>query len=258
NENSHAIFYYFLVIYSSDSVLLCCITYPFFIKFQYEFCLCRITSSSVFTFALFVQIHLATSMLDSVIPPEFLLQLSWYFGEISRERANEILLNQPAGTYLIRDSTTLPGFALSLKYNAIFTLKKLSRNINRVQRYFIAYSEEAKTFTFAEQPFESIDALISFHSTSPLLTCKLLQPAPKGYYCVLYDYKGKVSIHFKKEWIFCSSSDGRRGWVFVYLVAFQYVCLTRSTRGINSIINFRSFFKHLNSNSVDFYSPAYQ
>lgn len=149
-------------------------------------------------------------MLDSVIPPES----SWYFGEISRERANEILLNQPAGTYLIRDSTTLPGFALSLK------------NINRVQRYFIAYSEEAKTFTFADQPFESIDALISFHSTSPLLTCKLLQPAPKGYYCVLYDYKGKETLDLcvsrgdkvafliqKKEWIFCSSSDGRRGWV---------------------------------------------
>nr|VZI49489.1 unnamed protein product [Spirometra erinaceieuropaei] len=139
-------------------------------------------------------------MLDSVIPPDS----SWYFGEISRERANEILLNQPAGTYLIRDSTTRP--------------------------------EETKTFTFADQPFESIDALINFHSTSPLLTCKLLQPAPKGYYCVLYDYKGKVSIHSlvnfqeildlcvsrgdkvafliqKKEWIFCSASDGGRGWV---------------------------------------------
>ncbi|VDN11623.1 unnamed protein product [Dibothriocephalus latus] len=115
---------------------------------------------------------------------------------------------------MIRDSTTRPGFALSLK------------NINRVQRYFIAYSEETKAFTFADQAFESIDALINFHSTSPVLTCKLLQPAPKGYYCVLYDYKGKESLDLcvscgdkvafliqKKQWIFCSTPDGRKGWV---------------------------------------------
>ncbi|KAA3678797.1 uncharacterized protein DEA37_0014653 [Paragonimus westermani] len=39
----------------------------------------------------------------------------WYFGEIGRVETNEILIDQPVGTYLVRDSTTQSGYALDVK-----------------------------------------------------------------------------------------------------------------------------------------------
>ncbi|KAL5966809.1 Adapter molecule crk, partial [Taenia solium] len=138
----------------------------------------------------------------------------WYFGEISREKTNEILLNQPVGTFLIRDSSTTSGYVLSIK------------EVTKVVRYLINYSKETNEFTFGNLKFESLEAVLEYYSQGRSSACFLVKPAPKERLLALYDFAGEKKedlplskgdmvafIIQKKDWVLCSFSDGRRGWV---------------------------------------------
>ncbi|KAH8876812.1 Adapter molecule Crk [Schistosoma japonicum] len=137
----------------------------------------------------------------------------WYFGEISREKANEILIDQPVGTFLIRDSTTKSGYVLAIK------------EANEVKRYLLTWSPQLKKFKFGETLYSSLDELVRLH-TSHSSSTRMRQPAQKATYAALYSFQaqeeGDLSfqrgdlltfIKQKREWILCKSGDNFIGWV---------------------------------------------
>ncbi|RTG85244.1 uncharacterized protein DC041_0010163, partial [Schistosoma bovis] len=137
----------------------------------------------------------------------------WYFGEISREKANEILIDQPVGTFLIRDSTTKSGYVLAIK------------EANEVKRYLLTWAPQLKKFKFGDTLYSSLDELVRLH-TSHSSSTRMRQPAQKATYAALYSFQaqeeGDLSfqrgdlltfIRQKREWILCKSGDNRIGWV---------------------------------------------
>ncbi|VDD74375.1 unnamed protein product, partial [Mesocestoides corti] len=153
--------------------------------------------------------------------------LRWYFGEISREKTNEILLNQPIGTFLIRDSSTTSGFVLSIKLVVFCQIYiPLRREATKVVRYLINYCNETNDFNFGNLNFESLEAVLEYYSQGKTSACFMVKPAPKERLLALFDFAGEKDddlplskgdmVAFliqKKDWILCSLSDGRRGWV---------------------------------------------
>ncbi|CAH8532637.1 unnamed protein product [Schistosoma mattheei] len=137
----------------------------------------------------------------------------WYFGEISREKANEILIDQPVGTFLIRDSTTKSGYVLAIK------------EANEVKRYLLTWAPQLKKFKFGDTLYSSLDELVRLH-TSHSSSTRMRQPAQKATFAALYSFQaqeeGDLSfqrgdlltfIRQKREWILCKSGDNRIGWV---------------------------------------------
>ncbi|KAF6769783.1 hypothetical protein AHF37_11837 [Paragonimus kellicotti] len=115
---------------------------------------------------------------DCVIP-----DAPWYFGEIGRVETNEILIDQPVGTYLVRDSTTQSGYALDVK------------EANGVKRYLISYIPSSKKFRFGDFFYDSFEDLIR-------------QPAPKPVYigCIICKVRMK-RIFRSPEVIACTLFD---------------------------------------------------
>ncbi|CAH8627322.1 unnamed protein product [Dicrocoelium dendriticum] len=152
----------------------------------------------------------------------FHFRCSWYFGEISREKTNEILVDQPVGTYLVRDSTTRSGYALDVK------------EANGVKRYLISYLQNTKKFRFGEYLFDTFDDLIR-HYTGTKSASRLVRPAPKPVYIGLYDFQSQdvadlsfnrgdrlYFIRQKQQWVLCRSESEQVGWVpSNYLVQFS-------------------------------------
>ncbi|VDK39287.1 unnamed protein product [Taenia asiatica] len=115
---------------------------------------------------------------------------------------------------MIRDSSTTSGYVLSIK------------EVTKVVRYLINYSKETNEFTFGNLKFESLEAVLEYYSQGRSSACFLVKPAPKERLLALYDFAGEKKedlplskgdmvafIIQKKDWILCSFSDGRRGWV---------------------------------------------
>ena len=93
-------------------------------------------------------------------------------------------------------------------------------------RYLINYNKETNEFTFGNQSFDSLEAILDYYSQGRSSTSYLVKPAPKERLLALYDFVGEKKedlslskgdmvafIIQKKDWILCSLSDGRTGWV---------------------------------------------
>ena len=92
---------------------------------------------------------------------------SWYFGPISRKDAQERLMHQKHGTFLVRDSSTCVGdYVLSVSENS------------KVSHYIINKSQ--KTLKIGDQVFSSMPELLDFYKIHYLDTTTLIEPISKG------------------------------------------------------------------------------
>lgn len=93
---------------------------------------------------------------------------SWFFGKIKRADAEKKLLSpgSPSGTYLIRDSETMPGnYSLSI------------RDGDSVRHYRIRKLDNGGYYITTRAPFSSLTELVEHYSRdADGLCCKLVYP----------------------------------------------------------------------------------
>eukprot|EP00117_Sycon_ciliatum_P011221 scpid70094/ scgid12797/ Tyrosine-protein kinase ABL1; Abelson murine leukemia viral oncogene homolog 1; Abelson tyrosine-protein kinase 1; Proto-oncogene c-Abl; p150 len=102
--------------------------------------------------------------------PNSLEKYSWYHGRISRNEAEYLLKSGINGSYLLRESESIPGqHSISLRYEG------------RVYHYRINNDQAAKTYYITQEAqFFTLPELVQHHSTNPDgLTTTLKYPAPK-------------------------------------------------------------------------------
>ena len=120
----------------------------------------------------------------------FSILFSWYFGQLSRSETNDLLHEQEAGTFLVRDSATLKGdFVLCVRYDeqeiflsniASFTN---SREGTKTMHYIINKIEEdgeTPRYKIGNNFFESMPALLRHYTTHYLDSTELLKPVIKS------------------------------------------------------------------------------
>ncbi|XP_059170685.1 adapter molecule Crk-like isoform X2 [Physella acuta] len=131
---------------------------------------------------------------------------SWYFGMLSRERTNNILLGQEhSGVFLVRESRTMPGdFVLCVKED-----QKVSHYIiNRIQ------ASGNSRFKIGDKEFPDIPSLLNFYKTHYLDTTTLIKPAPRARLLCKYDFPGKdpEDLPFKRGDILEVISEDEEEW----------------------------------------------
>lgn len=102
--------------------------------------------------------------------PNSLEKYNWYHGRISRNEAEYLLKSGINGSYLLRESESIPGqHSISLRYEG------------RVYHYRINNDAGQGTFYITQEAqFHSLPELVQHHSTNPDgLTTTLKYPAPK-------------------------------------------------------------------------------
>ncbi|XP_065100308.1 crk-like protein [Paramisgurnus dabryanus] len=162
---------------------------------------------------------------------------SWYFGQVSRQEAQNRLQGQRHGMFLVRDSSTCPGdFVLSVSENS-----KVS--------HYIINSLPSKRFKIGDQEFDNLPALLEFYKIHYLDTTTLIEPASRysstslnsgpiqsagglgdenlEYVRTLYDFTGSDAedLPFKKgeiliildkpeeQWWSAKNKEGRAGMI---------------------------------------------
>ncbi|KRX17159.1 Adapter molecule Crk, partial [Trichinella nelsoni] len=115
---------------------------------------------------------------------------SWYFGDISREESNKILLKEhDDGVFLVRDSTTRPG-SLVLCVRESGKESSVSQYIIQVQR-----DEDGNLLSYkiGQQTFADMPSLLNFYKLHYLETSPLVRPAPRDVYKVRakFDFQGQ-------------------------------------------------------------------
>lgn len=89
--------------------------------------------------------------------PSLKNEVEWYVGNISREKANELMKDKPDGSFLVRDASS--------GMNE-YTLVVRKSGTNKLIRIF--QNHEGR-FGFCDPcTFESVQELIQFHRTAPL------------------------------------------------------------------------------------------
>ncbi|XP_078404422.1 adapter molecule crk [Cetorhinus maximus] len=98
-------------------------------------------------------------------------QESWYFGPMRRDQAVSLLLGQKHGTFLVRDSRTIPGdYVLSVSENS------------KVSHYIINSRQQQGPgpgpgrYRIGDQEFEHLQGLLEFYKIHYLDTTTLLEP----------------------------------------------------------------------------------
>ncbi|XP_078080704.1 adapter molecule crk [Mustelus asterias] len=98
-------------------------------------------------------------------------QESWYFGPMRRDQAVQLLLGQKHGTFLVRDSRTIPGdYVLSVSENS------------KVSHYIINSRQQQGPgpgpgrYRIGDQEFEHLHGLLEFYKIHYLDTTTLLEP----------------------------------------------------------------------------------
>ncbi|XP_078599984.1 crk-like protein [Branchiostoma floridae x Branchiostoma japonicum] len=91
----------------------------------------------------------------------------WYFGGITRDETERLLLGRMHGLFLVRDSRTRPGdYVLSVSEN------------NRVSHYII--NKQPNGFEIGDQDFVDLPSLLDFYKIHYLDTTTLVEPCPKN------------------------------------------------------------------------------
>jgi growth factor receptor-binding protein 2 len=81
---------------------------------------------------------------------------SWYHGKIARSKAEEILIGEKDGVYLVRESESTPGdFSLSVKFQ------------QSVQHFKVLRDGAGKYFLWVVK-FNSLNELVKYHKTSSI------------------------------------------------------------------------------------------
>ncbi|PAA89429.1 hypothetical protein BOX15_Mlig001388g2 [Macrostomum lignano] len=134
----------------------------------------------------------------------------WFFGSMSRDRANEILLKESVGVFLIRASLSQPGgFALSV------------RDKDKANHYKIVASKrvahDGYKLKIGINEFYSMTQLIDFYKNTKLADSVLTVPAAKPMYRAKFDFKVDPSDPDAKE-----SLPLRRGDCVYFLRTLRY------------------------------------
>ncbi|ESO97411.1 hypothetical protein LOTGIDRAFT_214254 [Lottia gigantea] len=148
---------------------------------------------------------------------------SWYFGPLSREEANDILMapSLDSGVFLIRDSRTMRGdCVLCVREDA-----KVSHYIiNKVQ---MGPSGSLPRYRIGDQEFTDIPSLLNFYKKHYLDTTSLIKPAPREKIRAKYDFNGQdeddlpflrgeileVISKDEEKWWTCRNSQGKVGQI---------------------------------------------
>ncbi|XP_074701069.1 adapter molecule crk isoform X7 [Strix aluco] len=172
---------------------------------------------------------------------------SWYWGRLSRAEAVTLLQGQRHGTFLVRDSGTIPGdFVLSVSESS------------RVSHYIVnslgpaggrraggegpgAPGLNPTRFRIGDQEFDSLPSLLEFYKIHYLDTTTLIEPVSRSrqnsgvilrqeeaeYVRALFDFNGndEEDLPFKKgdilkirdkpeeQWWNAEDSEGKRGMI---------------------------------------------
>ncbi|KAM6296788.1 adapter molecule crk isoform 3-T3 [Aegotheles albertisi] len=157
---------------------------------------------------------------------------SWYWGRLSRAEAVALLQGQRHGTFLVRDSGTIPGdFVLSVSESS------------RVSHYIVNSLGPAggRRFRIGDQEFDSLPSLLEFYKIHYLDTTTLIEPVSRSrqnsgvilrqeeaeYVRALFDFNGndEEDLPFKKgdilrirdkpeeQWWNAEDSEGKRGMI---------------------------------------------
>ncbi|KAM9218656.1 adapter molecule crk isoform 3-T3 [Leptosomus discolor] len=172
---------------------------------------------------------------------------SWYWGRLSRAEAVSLLQGQRHGTFLVRDSGTIPGdFVLSVSESS------------RVSHYIVnslgpaggrraggegpgAPGLNPTRFRIGDQEFDSLPSLLEFYKIHYLDTTTLIEPVSRSrqnsgvilrqeeaeYVRALFDFNGndEEDLPFKKgdilrirdkpeeQWWNAEDSEGKRGMI---------------------------------------------
>uniref|UniRef100_A0A5S6R5D6 Adapter molecule Crk n=1 Tax=Trichuris muris TaxID=70415 RepID=A0A5S6R5D6_TRIMR len=99
---------------------------------------------------------------------------SWYFGDISREESNRILMTEhDDGVFLVRDSATRPG-SLVLCVRESGKESSVSQYIIHVQR---DSDGNGQSYKIGQQTFADMPTLLNFYKLHYLETSPLVRPA---------------------------------------------------------------------------------
>jgi len=134
---------------------------------------------------------------------------SWYFGQMSRQDATDLLMTErEGGVFLVRDSTSIQGdYVLCVREDS-----KVSHYIiNKIQR------DDQTRYRIGDQMFPDLPSLLTFYKGHYLDTTPLVRPAPKRVEKVVakYDFEGRDAedLPFKKgEVLTIVKKDEEQWW----------------------------------------------
>lgn len=163
----------------------------------------------------------ASDRMEADFEPED--KYSWYFGPLSREETNDILMDKEPGTFLVRDSQSIQGdFVLCVREE-------------RVSHYIINKIQVGGTprFKIGDKEFSDIPSLLNFYKSHYLDTTTLVRPAPREKVVGKFDFAGRdpEDLPFRKgdileiiskdeeEWWSARDKQGRVGQIPVKYTA---------------------------------------
>ncbi|KAF6216477.1 hypothetical protein GE061_000819 [Apolygus lucorum] len=133
---------------------------------------------------------------------------SWYFGQMSRQDATDLLMEEKeGGVFLVRDSISIHGdYVLCVREDS-----KVSHYIiNKIQQ-----NEQIK-YRIGDQMFDDIPKLLAFYKLHYLDTTPLIRPAPRKIEKVIakYDFKGsdQDDLPFRKGDVLVIVSKDEDQW----------------------------------------------
>lgn len=126
-------------------------------------------------------------------------QLSCYFGCITREKSELYLGGRRPGTYLIRDSRSIPGdFVLSVSEN------------NKVSHYII--NNRGNHYQIGDNTFQDLPGIIDFYKKHFLDSTNLVEPIFKVQAQYPFSAKDAEDLSFKKNDILVVVEQNEEKW----------------------------------------------